>query len=135
MEEGKELLEGFNAGYLMEKHRPELSKQVVKATEGVDTPFFEGFVAGSQEFDKERSRSKVISKLKDFSSPKKDNPTKRKGQGFGNGYLKSIREVWYKSFSSFKISCCLTSEKHSSHVVNFKPLDNYSFAIKVIGKP
>lgn len=78
MEEGKEILEGFNAGYLLEKHRPELTGQLTKAVEGVDTPFFEGFVAGSQEYAKERSRGKLISKLKEDFGGRKSNLSKDK---------------------------------------------------------
>ena len=86
MDEEKELLEGFNAGYLIEKHRPELAQQLVKSVEGVELPFVEGFVAGSQEYAKERTRSKIISKLRESSgiskppiSKKKDRDVKDKG--------------------------------------------------------
>ncbi|MCI5083739.1 MAG: hypothetical protein MRY78_18725 [Saprospiraceae bacterium] len=67
MDEGKEVLEGFNAGYLIEKHRPELAKQLVSAVDGVDMPFIQGFVEGSKEYSKERNRSKIINKLKETS--------------------------------------------------------------------
>ena len=67
MDEDKEMLEGFNAGYIIEKHRPELAKQLVSAVEGVEIPFVEGFVAGSKEYAKERTQSKVISKLRESS--------------------------------------------------------------------
>lgn len=65
MDEGKEVLEGFNAGYLIEKHRPELAKQLVSAVDGVDMPFIQGFVEGSKEYSKERKRIKVVDKLKE----------------------------------------------------------------------
>lgn len=77
MDEDKEMLEGFNAGYLIEKHRPELAKQLVKTVEGVELPFITGFVAGSQEYTKERT-SKVISKLRENISPRKSDPSKDK---------------------------------------------------------
>lgn len=65
----KEKLEGFNAGYIIEKHRPELAKQLVEGLDGVDVPFIKGFVAGSNEFSLERNRSRmrIVSKLKGFS--------------------------------------------------------------------
>ncbi|NET36487.1 MAG: hypothetical protein F6K19_31400, partial [Cyanothece sp. SIO1E1] len=47
MDADQEILEGFNAGYIIEKHRPELAKQLVAAVEGVEVPFVEGFVASS----------------------------------------------------------------------------------------
>ncbi|PHN05097.1 hypothetical protein [Flavilitoribacter nigricans] len=67
MDTDQELLEGFNAGYLIEKHRPALSKQLVAAVEGVELPFVEGFLAGTQEYAKERTQSKTIAKLKEAS--------------------------------------------------------------------
>lgn len=67
MDGGQEILEGFNAGYVIEKHRPELAQQLVTAVEGVELPFMEGFVAGSQEYAKERTQSKTIAKLREIS--------------------------------------------------------------------
>lgn len=60
----KERLEGFNAGYMIEKHRPELSKQLVDGLDGVEVPFVEGFIAGSKESEKEKTRSKSVQKLR-----------------------------------------------------------------------
>ena len=83
MDGSKEMTEGFNAGYLIEKHRPELAQQLVKSVEGVELPFIEGFVAGSQEYAKERTRSKIISKLRDStgipSPPSKNKDNRDKG--------------------------------------------------------
>ena len=86
-DESKEITEGFNAGYMIEKHRPELAQQLVKSVEGVELPFIEGFVAGSQEYAKERTRSKIISKLRDAAKipklpPLKDRDMKDKDKGF-----------------------------------------------------
>ena len=78
MDEGKEILEGFNAGYLIEKHRPALAKQLVSAVEGVEVPFVEGFVAGSQEYVKERTQAKTIAKLREASKGSIPFPTKGK---------------------------------------------------------
>lgn len=77
-DESKEITEGFNAGYLIEKHRPELAQQLTKNLEGVELPFIEGFVAGSQEYAKERTRSKIISKLRDSAGIPKPPPLKDK---------------------------------------------------------
>ena len=82
MDTGKEILEGFNAGYLIEKHRPGLNKQLVNAVEGVDMPFIEGYVAGSNECAKERTRSKNISRIVKASKsikPKQDKGRDDKG--------------------------------------------------------
>lgn len=80
MEHDQDLIEGFNAGYIIEKHRPELAKQLVGGLEGVDVPFAEGFVAGSNQSlkDRERIKSKTISKLKSFSKDRIPKPTKSK---------------------------------------------------------
>lgn len=85
MDKDKDLLEGFNAGYLIEKHRPALSKQLVSAVEGVELPFVEGFVAGTEEYAKERTQSKTIAKLREASrgiprpTKGKDRDDKEKG--------------------------------------------------------
>ena len=78
MDAGKEILEGFNAGYLIEKHRPELNKQLVNAVEGVDMPFIDGYVAGSNEYAKERARSKNISRIVKASKSIKPKQDKRR---------------------------------------------------------
>lgn len=66
----KELLEGFNAGYLIEKYRPELSQKLVNGLDGVEVPFIEGFVAGSKEFVQERELIRSISKSREQSPEK-----------------------------------------------------------------
>ncbi len=81
MDNGNEITEGFNAGYLIEKHRPELAQQLTKNLEGVEIPFIEGFVAGSKEYAKERIQSKVISKLRETSKGRIPRPTKDKERG------------------------------------------------------
>lgn len=80
MDEGKEILEGFNAGYLIEKHRPALAKQLVAAVEGMELPFTQGFVQGSVEYTKERIKAKTITKLREASKGSALFPTKNKGK-------------------------------------------------------
>lgn len=36
MDADQEILEGFNAGYIIEKHRPDLAKELVAAVEGFE---------------------------------------------------------------------------------------------------
>lgn len=43
MEDDKELVDGFNAGYIIEKHRPELAKQLVEGLEGGRSTICGGF--------------------------------------------------------------------------------------------
>lgn len=70
MSDEKELIAGFNAGYLIEKHQPELAKKIGDAVESVEEEFFQGFVEGREEFTKERSRAKLLDRLKgDFDRP------------------------------------------------------------------
>ena len=67
--EDKDMADGFNAGYVIEKHQPELSQRIVKAAKGVDTPFNKGFVAGAEEYSKERTiQSKAIDLMRDDTS-------------------------------------------------------------------
>lgn len=69
MDAEKELLDGYNAGYLIEKYRPELAKQLIAGLSGVDMPYIEGFVAGSREstVEKVQNRTKALQKLKDIA--------------------------------------------------------------------
>lgn len=56
----------FNAGYLIEKYLPKLSKMLVKGMQDKTSPFAEGFTAGSSEMELERlrSNSKLLQKLR-----------------------------------------------------------------------
>jgi hypothetical protein len=80
------IAEGFNAGYIIEKHQPELAQQLNAAVESVEDEFFQGFVAGSQQYAKERTQSKTISKLRDASRsiprPTQDRSKDDKDKGF-----------------------------------------------------
>ncbi len=80
MDEAKEIVEGFNAGYLIEKHCPALAKQLTKAVEGVEVPFVEGFIAGAEEYAKERIHAKTIAKLREASKGSIPFPKKNKGK-------------------------------------------------------
>lgn len=66
----------FNAGYLIEKYLPQLSKMLVKGFQDKTSPFAEGYIAGSKEMIAERShgKSKFLEKLKENFGE----PTKRK---------------------------------------------------------
>ncbi|MEM8528079.1 MAG: hypothetical protein AAF806_10435 [Bacteroidota bacterium] len=70
---------GFNAGYLIEKHLPKLSGMLRKNLEQSQNEFVVAFVAGGTEMKKERNRSKVFSKLRSSGKDiavSKDQPTK-----------------------------------------------------------
>ena len=70
MNEAKEIQEGFNAGYILEQYRPQLTKAIIEGIKEGNAPFLEGFKAGSQEYAKERGRSKFLEKLRGPSIPK-----------------------------------------------------------------
>ena len=55
----KEELEGFNAGYLIQKNNPALFKQLQKALDGVDVPFFENFKIGGKDAQKEKLKDQA----------------------------------------------------------------------------
>ena len=61
-------LKGFNNGYLLAKHEPELAKQL-SAHQNDHNPYFKGLVAGKGQYDKEaREWAKSFSK----GEPEKD---------------------------------------------------------------
>ena len=66
----QELLDGFNAGYIIEQYRPALAQKLIESIEVVDHPFFQGLKEGSKEYVRERelSLSKGTSKLKKFGN-------------------------------------------------------------------
>jgi hypothetical protein len=61
----QELAKGFNAGYIIQKHRPEIADSLTEAVRENKDEFFQGLVAGSEQYSKERTQSKTISKLRD----------------------------------------------------------------------
>jgi hypothetical protein len=56
----------FNAGYLIEKYLPKLSKLLVSGFQDRNSPFAQGFVAGTKEMGMERTQNKAkfLDKLK-----------------------------------------------------------------------
>lgn len=52
MSADKEIVAGFNAGYLIEEHDPQLAEQLTEAVQAVEEDFFQGFMAGSEQYVK-----------------------------------------------------------------------------------
>ena len=52
---------GFNAGYLLQKHDPELARKLFRGLKDLDTPYAEGYRAGIKEYERERLTRKVES--------------------------------------------------------------------------
>lgn len=66
------ITKGFNAGYLIEKHLPELAKQLANGLQDNPHPFAEGFTKGVEEMTKERimSHPKFLDRMMDeFREP------------------------------------------------------------------
>jgi len=60
--EAKEILEGFNAGYVIRQKRPELFKQLQKSLKDVDLPFFNAFEDGGKKYTKDKFKSLIQNK-------------------------------------------------------------------------
>jgi len=58
MEPSDKITKGFNAGYLLQKHDPELAKTLLPSLEGVELPYFQGVMAGSKQFVLEQELEK-----------------------------------------------------------------------------
>ena len=72
--ESKDILEGFNAGYVMRQKRPQVYKQLEKEFEELDLPFFKSFIEGGKAYLQELKQSKIerIQQLKDSPSKNRD---------------------------------------------------------------
>lgn len=58
----QQYIKGFNSGYLLAKHEPELAARLT-ATPNVQNPYFKGLSSGKQEYDREmREWAKSFSK-------------------------------------------------------------------------
>lgn len=69
MEENQAIKKGFNDGYLIEKHKAELSQQLVNGFKDKEHPYVAGFIAGSKQMEQERAIRLMerFNSLKDFS--------------------------------------------------------------------
>jgi hypothetical protein len=83
MDNSKEIQKGFNSGYLLAKHKPELSKKLLNGLQKTDNPYVLGLIEGSREVKKERDlelkkeRPYPVTKLKKQSQ--NDKSSKEKG--------------------------------------------------------
>lgn len=57
MTEEQLIQRGFNAGYGLAKQDPALSQSLQNCLKGNDSPYAQGFLAGSKEWEKEQSKS------------------------------------------------------------------------------
>lgn len=54
----QQYIKGFNHGYILAEHEPDLAKQIVKSTKS-ENQYFKGLVSGKQEYDIEKIKGKL----------------------------------------------------------------------------
>ena len=64
-------LKGFNDGYLLRQHNPELADSLARSLENIQSERAFGFIAGSKEYEKERTNALTIPWMKKL--PENDN--------------------------------------------------------------
>lgn len=74
----------FNAGYLLEKFLPQLAKLLTSNLSDSDNEFAQGFIAGSNQYNLEKTpvKSKLLERLKEDAKYSKNTPAKDKEKGF-----------------------------------------------------
>ncbi len=74
MSEINDIVDGFNAGYIIQQNRPEIFKQLENVLNEVELPFFDAFVKGGIESKEERLKTIMLGK--DIGSPSLETPNK-----------------------------------------------------------
>jgi hypothetical protein len=64
----KNYAKGFNAGYLLEKHEPELMKQIMASPNDRTNEYYSGLQDGKKQHDKE----KILAQMKQAQEKGKD---------------------------------------------------------------
>lgn len=54
MDNQKDMIKGFNNGYMLEKHNPELARKLLNGFTDKEHPYVQGFTSGVREFARER---------------------------------------------------------------------------------
>lgn len=54
MSEGKDILDGYNVGYILNQRRPDVYSHLKNQFKDVDLPFFNAFIEGGKEVEQER---------------------------------------------------------------------------------
>lgn len=50
-----DIKDGFNAGYVLRKHEPDLAKQLAESYKNVEGDYFKAFISGTKEYAREMS--------------------------------------------------------------------------------
>lgn len=68
----QQYIKGFNHGYLLTKHLPDLVAKLVKGIRGATGDYFSGFFSGKEEYELEYSRAQLneLDNLRDRSKNK-----------------------------------------------------------------
>lgn len=82
MTEQEYIKNGFNAGYQLQQHSPELAETIQQGFTNKDHPYAKGFVAGSQEFALEKSNTKSSYLDKQIQEAQKYDDNKSNTQNF-----------------------------------------------------
>ena len=74
MDEAKDILEGFNAGYIIQQHRPKLFAELQTAIKEIDLPFFDALAQGGKEYSQERLKPLFAKKEWDLPTKSEEYP-------------------------------------------------------------
>jgi hypothetical protein len=69
----KSYIKGFNAGYLLNQHEPELMKQILATPQDKNNDYFSGLQDGKKQHDKE----KILAQMKQVQQKGKDKGKER----------------------------------------------------------
>ena len=70
MEDEKKFIKGFNAGYLIAKHNPKLSKLLKEGIQNSENPIVQGFLSDNNEYSIEESETRIRNY---FNAKERDN--------------------------------------------------------------
>lgn len=72
MDSNQKFIKGFNAGYLLAKHKPKLSWLLRQSLKENENPLAQGFVEGSIEYGREQLREEKNNRLQDRETYERD---------------------------------------------------------------
>ncbi|MCB0518086.1 MAG: hypothetical protein H6577_09895 [Lewinellaceae bacterium] len=84
MTDEQKIVKGFNAGYLMARHRPELSQTIQKGLDNKEDSYVVGFIAGAKEYEREVSKPRTRNYKAPHLPQGPKSPDKGKGKDMDN---------------------------------------------------
>lgn len=74
MEQEKDIIEGFNAGYILRSTNPDLFRQLKDSLTDPKSGYFSSFLIGAETYEQEKALEllKTNSKTAEFENPSKD---------------------------------------------------------------